>query len=188
MYSTFVCSRCASIRGVGTIHQILGWMWPACHWRNLASQMLGIDGEDLWGPSSGPHLRVQCHLRRRPSDIRRPTRGPHLVFAKSWSPRRAWASRARRAHGATGKGSAKLLGCPRRDSGVTDGAVLGFCLADLAGGQKKKKKKRGSRVRDRRTEGPCEQTTRRRFGEARPGANDPQLRSGSLAGRLTTQS
>lgn len=99
-------------------------MWPARHWRNLASQMLDIDGEDLWGPSPGPLLRVQCHLRRRPSDIRSPMRDPHRLSAKSWSPRRAWASRARRAHGGTAKGSAKQLGCPRRDSGVTDGAVL----------------------------------------------------------------
>lgn len=147
-------------------------MWPARHWRNLASQMLDIDGEDLWGPSPGPLLRVQCHLRRRPSDIRSPMRDPHRLSAKSWSPRRAWASRARRAHGGTAKGSAKQLGCPRRDSGVTDGAVL------LTSSRPLSRKTSTDRQTWRRLE--------RAIGEARPGANRPQLRSGCLAGRLTT--
>lgn len=64
-----VCSHCVSIREGGTV---LGSLVGFSQWRKLASQMLGTHGEDLWGSSPGPLLRVQCHLRRRASDIRTP--------------------------------------------------------------------------------------------------------------------
>lgn len=73
-------------RSEGSVQYLAGRL--ASRWRKLASQMLGTHGEDLWGSSSGPLLRVQCHLRRRPSDISTPMRGPHWLSAKSWSPRR----------------------------------------------------------------------------------------------------
>lgn len=87
---------------------------------------------------------------------------------------------ARRAHGGTAKDSAKQLGCPRREPGVTDGAVLRLCFARS---QAKKKYEVGKRE-------PWE-TGQPDYRETVWGSQSrrqrPQLRSGSLAGRLADQ-
>lgn len=82
--------------------------------------------------SGGPHLGHFCASNATsgagPVTSEDPCEDPHRLSAKSWRPRRAWAARARTPHGATAKGSAKRLGCPRRESGVTDGVLLlGIC-------------------------------------------------------------
>jgi hypothetical protein len=72
-------------RSEGLVQYLAGWLLDGESWRVRCWARMGrISG----GLSSGPHLRIQCHLRRRTSDIRTPTRGPHWLSAKSLSPRR----------------------------------------------------------------------------------------------------
>lgn len=134
--------------------------------------------------SGGPHLGHFCASNATsgagPVTSEDPCEDPHRLSAKSWRPRRAWAPRARTPHGGTAKGSAKRLGCPRRDSGVTDGVLLlgtcRRCYRPLPA-QTDTRDRRGSAVAC--VGGQLGSQTRRQ----RP----PKPRSGSLAGgRLTT--